>query len=146
MGVVYRACQVDLDLPVALKVIRPEWAHDEDFRARFKREARLAASLNHPHVVSPHDFGDHEGQLYVVMPLIHGLDLGAEIEQSGPLAPVRAAEVVGQVADALDVAHESGLVHRDVKPANVLLVRRDAREHAYLTDFGVARRSGRTRS
>ena len=139
MGVVYRACQVDLDLPVALKVIRPEWAHDEDFRARFKREARLAASLNHPHVVSPHDFGDHEGQLYVVMPLIDGLDLGAEIEHSGPLAPMRAAEVVGQVADALDVAHGSGLVHRDVKPANVLLVRRDKREHAYLTDFGVAK-------
>jgi eukaryotic-like serine/threonine-protein kinase len=84
MGVVYRARQVALDLPVALKVIRPEWAHDDDFRARFKREARLAASLHHPNVVSPHDFGDHEGQLFVVMPLIPGTDLGSVIEQEGP--------------------------------------------------------------
>ena len=139
MGVVYRARQMQLDLPVALKVIRPEWAHDEDFRARFKREARLAASLHHPNVVSPHDFGDHEGQLFVVMPLIGGTDLGATIEGEGPLAPPRAADVIAQVAGALDVAHGSGLVHRDVKPGNVLLVRRDEREHAYLTDFGVAR-------
>jgi len=139
MGVVYRARQVELDLPVALKVIRPEWAYDEDFRARFKREARLAASLHHPHVVSPQDFGDHEGQLYVVMPLIPGTDLGVVIEREGPLAPPRAADVIAQVAGALDVAHLSGLVHRDVKPANVLLVRRENREHAYLTDFGVAK-------
>ena len=92
MGVVYRARQLELDLPVALKVIRPEWAHDDDFRARFKREARLAASLHHPHVVSPHDFGDHEGQLFVVMPLIPGTDLGTVIERDGPLAPQRAAD------------------------------------------------------
>jgi serine/threonine protein kinase len=139
MGVVYRARQVALDLPVALKVIRPEWAHDDDFRARFKREARLAASLHHPNVVSPHDFGDHEGQLFVVMPLIPGTDLGSVIEQEGPLPPARATDLIGQIAGALDVAHASGLVHRDVKPANVLLVRRDGHEHAYLTDFGVAK-------
>ena len=139
MGVVYRARQTDLDLPVALKVIRPEWAHDDDFRARFKREARLAASLHHPHVVSPHDFGDHDGQLFVVMPLIPGIDLGTVIERDGPLTPPRAADVIAQVAAALDVAHASGLVHRDVKPANVLLVPRDGGEHAYLTDFGVAK-------
>ena len=139
MGVVYRARQVELDKPVALKVIRPEWAADEEFRARFKREARLAASLDHPHIVSPHDFGDEDGVLYVVMPLIEGDDLGAVIERSGPLPLERAADIVAQVAGALDAAHAKGLVHRDVKPANIVLGRRGGREFAYLTDFGVAK-------
>jgi serine/threonine protein kinase len=137
--VVYRATQMHLELPVALKVIRPEWAHDLDFRERFKREARLAASLRHPNVVSPHDFDEHEGFLFAVMPLIDGPDLGTLIEREGPLVPRRAVAIIAQIADALDAAHALGLVHRDVKPANILIAARAKREHALLTDFGVAR-------
>lgn len=121
MGVVYRARHIELDRLVALKMIRAEWTFDDDFRQRFRREARLAAKLDHPHIVSPHDFGEDQGALYVVMPLIRGHDLRELIVRDGRLEPARAAALVAQVASALDAAHEQGLVHRDVKPQNVLV-------------------------
>ena len=139
MGVVYRAWDLSLERPVALKLIAPELAEDERFRARFLREPRLAASLDHPGVVPIYEAGEWEGQLYLAMRFVEGSDLGSVLERESKLAPERALIVLGQVADALDAAHRRGLVHRDVKPANVLL---DEDGHAYLTDFGITKQLG----
>jgi ABC-type branched-subunit amino acid transport system substrate-binding protein/streptogramin lyase len=139
MGVVYRARDLALDRPLALKLIAPELAQDERFRARFLRESRLAAALDHPHVVPIHEAGEHEGQLYLAMRFVEGEDLKTLLEREGALAPERAVAVLAQIADALDAAHRRGLVHRDVKPANVLL---DEDGHAYLTDFGITKQLG----
>jgi streptogramin lyase len=141
MGVVYRATQLALDRPVALKLVAPELAEDSEFRERFKRESRLAASIDHPNVITIHEAGEAAGQLYISMRFVEGTDLGALVAREGPLDPVRAACVVAQVAAALDAAHARGLVHRDIKPANVLVEWRDAEERAYLTDFGLTKRS-----
>ena len=141
MGVVYRATQLTLERRVALKLVTPELADDSEFRERFKRESRLAASIDHPNVITIHEAGEAEGQLYISMRYVEGTDLGALIARGGPLEPRRAAHVVSQVAAALDAAHARGLVHRDIKPANVLIERRDGEEHAYLTDFGLTKRS-----
>src|SRR5918996_1077396 len=141
MGVVYRATQLALDRRVALKLVAPELAADGEFRERFKRESRLAASIDHPNVITIHEAGEADGQLYISMRYIEGTDLGALIAREGSLDPGRAARVVAQVAAALDAAHASGLVHRDIKPANVLVERRDGEERAYLTDFGLTKRS-----
>ena len=137
MGVVYRAWDVSLERPVALKLIAPELAEDERFRTRFLRESRLAASLDHPGVVPIHEAGEHDGQLYLAMRYVEGGDLRTLLEREGTLSPERALGVLGDVAEALDAAHRRGLVHRDVKPANVLL---DEDGHAYLTDFGITKR------
>ena len=137
MGVVFRATDLTLDRPVALKVISPKVAADPVFRERFEREARAAAAIDHPHVVQVFHAGEEHGLLYLTMHFVAGTDLRAEIRDGGALDPARAVTVVGQVADALDAAHGRGLVHRDVKPANVLIGRRHEREHAFLTDFGV---------
>jgi serine/threonine protein kinase len=139
MGVVYRAVQLDLGRPVALKLIAADRAADPDFRERFQRESRMAAAIDHPNVVPVHGAGEHDGQLYLVMRYVRGTDLHALIKREGPLDPVRAAAIVGQVASALDAAHAAGLVHRDVKPANVLLGGSGRQEHAYLSDFGLTR-------
>jgi serine/threonine protein kinase len=139
MGVVYRATDLSLERPVALKLIVPELAQDERFRARFLREPRLAAALEHPHVIPIHEAGEHEGQLYLAMRYVEGSDLKTVLERDGKLAPERALAVLAQIADALDAAHRRGLVHRDVKPANVLL---DEDGHAYLTDFGISKQLG----
>jgi DNA-binding beta-propeller fold protein YncE len=139
MGVVYRATDLSLQRPVALKLIAPELAEDERFRVRFLRESRLAASLDHPSVVPIHEAGEHDGQLYLAMRYVEGSDLKTLLEREGKLSPERAVAVLGQVADALDAAHRRALVHRDVKPANVLL---DEDDHAYLTDFGIAQQLG----
>jgi hypothetical protein len=139
MGVVYRAWDLSLERPVALKLIAPEQAEDERFRARFLREPRLAASLDHPGVVPIYEAGEWEGQLYLAMRFVEGSDLKSVLEREGGLAPERALVVLAQVADALDAAHRRGLVHRDVKPANVLL---DESGHAYLTDFGITKQVG----
>src|SRR5918997_4272770 len=120
MGVVYRAVQLDLGRPVALKLIAADRAADPGFRERFQREARMAAAIDHPNVVPVHGAGEEDGQLYLVMRYVRGTDLHALIKREGPLAPERAAGIVAQVASALDAAHAAGLVHRDVKPANVL--------------------------
>ncbi|MGH2762817.1 MAG: serine/threonine-protein kinase, partial [Thermoleophilaceae bacterium] len=141
MGVVYRATQLALERPVALKLVAPELAEDAEFRERFKRESRLAASIDHPNVITIHEAGEAQGLLYISMRYVEGTDLGALIAQEGPLDPDRAARVVAQVAAALDAAHSRGLVHRDIKPANVLMERRGGDEHAYLTDFGLTKRS-----
>jgi serine/threonine protein kinase len=139
MGVVYRAVQLDLGRPVALKLIAADRAADPDFRERFQRESRMAAAIDHPNVVPVHGAGEEDGQLYLVMRYVRGTDLHALIKREGPLAPDRAAAIVAQVASALDAAHAAGLVHRDVKPANVLLGGSGRQEHAYLSDFGLTR-------
>ena len=141
MGVVYRATHLALDHVVALKVIAPDLAHDERFRERFKRESRVAVSIRHPNVVPIHHAGEEDGVLFVTMDFVAGSDLRALVSSAGRLAPERAAGLVAQVADALDAAHARGLVHRDVKPANVLIERRGEREHVFLTDFGLTKRA-----
>jgi ABC-type branched-subunit amino acid transport system substrate-binding protein/DNA-binding beta-propeller fold protein YncE len=139
MGVVYRATDLSLERPVALKLIAPELAEDERFRARFLREPRLAAALDHPHVIPIYEAGEHDGQLYLAMRYVEGSDLKTVLERERKLAPERALAVLAQIADALDAAHRRGLVHRDVKPANVLT---DEDGHAYLTDFGITKQLG----
>jgi predicted Ser/Thr protein kinase len=141
MGVVYRAEQLDLERPVALKLIATPLARDEDFRERFVRESRAAAAIDHPNVIPVYSAGEEDGRLYLAMRFVDGEDLRTLVRRGGPLTPHRAAAVIAQVANALDAAHARGLVHRDIKPANVLL---DG-EHAYLTDFGLTKRlSGET--
>ena len=139
MGVVYRAWDMSLDRRVALKLIAPELAQDERFRTRFLRESRLAASLDHPHVVPIHEAGERDGQLYLAMRYVEGSDLRTLLDREGKLSPERALGVLAQIADALDAAHRRGLVHRDVKPGNVLL---DEDGHAYLSDFGITKQVG----
>jgi DNA-binding beta-propeller fold protein YncE len=139
MGVVYRATDLSLQRPVALKLIAPELAEDERFRVRFLRESRLAASLDHPSVVPIHEAGERDGQLYLAMRYVEGSDLKTLLEREGKLAPERALGILAQIAGALDAAHRRALVHRDVKPANVLL---DDDGYAYLTDFGIAKQLG----
>ena len=135
MGEVYRAYDTTTDRVVALKLLPPHLAEDEQFQQRFLREARIAAGLNEPHVVPIHRYGEIDGRLYVDMRLIEGWDLQAVLAH-GPIAPERAVVIVEQVAAALAAAHRAGLVHRDVKPSNILLTDRD---FAYLIDFGIAR-------
>ena len=139
MGVVYRATQLSLDRPVAVKVIAPELAGDVTFRERFKRESRIAASIEHPNVIPVYEAGEGEGLLYLSMRYVEGTDLKAVLDADETLEPARAARLLAQVAAALAAAHRRDLMHRDVKPANVLVDRQDGREHAYLTDFGIAR-------
>ena len=138
MGVVYRARDLALDRDVALKLLAPHLAEDVSFRERFLTESRVAASLEHPNVVPIHDAGEIEGQLYIVMRLVVGSDLKVVLRE-GPLEPARAVGIVEQIAGALDAAHARGLVHRDVKPSNVLL---DEHGHVYLADFGLSRYLG----
>ncbi len=137
MGVVYRATHLALDRPVALKVIARHLSGDDRFRDRFLRESRLAASLDHPNVVPVYDAREEDGELIVAMRLIGGGDLKRRIA-SGPLRPEEAIDLLAQVAEALDSAHTAGIVHRDVKPHNILL----EGDHAYLTDFGLAKALG----
>jgi YVTN family beta-propeller protein len=137
MGVVYRAYDPRLKRNVALKLVAPELAADPRFRERFLAESELAASLEHPNVVPIHGAGEVDGQLYLAMRYVVGSDLKTLLAEEGPFEPKRALTICGQIADALDAAHERGLVHRDVKPSNVLL---DEAEHVYLADFGLTRR------
>ena len=142
MGVVYRATQLALERPVALKVIAHELADDEQFRRRFLGESRLAARLEHPAVVPVYDAREEDGELIVAMRLVEGGDLRKLIDREGPLEPERAIQLLGQVAEALDAAHAAGIVHRDVKPHNVLV----EGERAYLSDFGLAKAYAETGS
>src|SRR4051794_13209029 len=139
MGVVYRATELALDRTVALKLITPALAGDPDFRARFVRESRAAASIEHPNVIPIFHASSEQDVLYISMRFVDGEDLRALLRREGRLDPRRASRIVAQVAAALDAAHERGLVHRDVKPANVLLT---ATEHVYLSDFGLIKRVG----
>ncbi|WP_156687406.1 serine/threonine-protein kinase [Mycobacterium sp. Marseille-P9652] len=135
MGEVYRAYDTRKGRMVALKLLRRQFAVDPTFRERFRRESHLAARLQEPHVIPVHDFGEIDGVLFIDMRLVDGRSLKELLAVQGPLEPKRAAAIVGQVASALDAAHADGLVHRDVKPENVLLT---ADDFAYLVDFGIA--------
>jgi serine/threonine-protein kinase len=139
MGEVYRAYDTVRDRLVALKVLRQELAVDAAFQERFRRESRMAARLQEPHVVPVHDWGDIGGVLYIDMRLVEGRNLKTVLAEDGPLEQARAAAIIGQVAAALDAAHADGLVHRDIKPENVLLTPSD---FAYLVDFGIAHTTG----
>src|SRR3954453_1614325 len=121
MGVVYRATHIPLERDVALKVIAPEFSADAEFRQRFRREFRATASIQHPNVIPIFHAGEEDGLLYLTMRYIAGTDLARLLATKKRLAPEQAAAVVAQVAEALDAAHAAGIVHRDVKPANVLL-------------------------
>jgi YVTN family beta-propeller protein len=138
MGAVYLAWDGRLGRRVALKLLTPELATDDRFRERFLRESRLAASLDHPNVIPIYEAGEAEGQLYIAMRYVEGTDLDALLESEGRLAPERTLAILTQVAAALDAAHERELVHRDVKPGNVL---RDTRGHVYLCDFGLTKQA-----
>jgi serine/threonine protein kinase len=147
MGIVYLARQVRLDRLVALKVIRAELAADERFRARFQEESRTAASIEHPRVVTMFGAGEQNGLLYVAMRYVPGRDLDRLISAQGALSGDEAASLIAQVADGLDAVHAAGLVHRDVKPANVLVGEPHPGEDgstAYLTDFGLAKLAAST--
>ncbi|MGB7589183.1 MAG: serine/threonine-protein kinase [Solirubrobacterales bacterium] len=146
MGVVYRATDLRLKRPVALKVIAPELAREADFRARFERESRMAAAIDHPNVIPIYHSGEQDGVLFTTMLWVEGHDLGDLIAQEGRLSLAVAADIVSQAAAGLDAAHARGLIHRDVKPGNIM-VRSDGRGgyHAYLSDFGLTKRvDGRT--
>jgi serine/threonine-protein kinase len=140
MGEVWRAHDTELDRVVALKMLLPHFTQDAEFEKRFRREARAAARLDDPHVVPIHDVGEIDGRLYVTMRLISGVDLHTLLND-GPLDAERAVYIVEQVASALNCAHQAGLVHRDVKPSNILLAHND---FAYLIDFGIAHAAGET--
>ena len=135
MGEVYEAEDTRKDRTVALKVLPATMSNDPVFRKRLQREAHSAGRLQEPHVVPIHDYGEIDGVLYVDMRFIDGTDLRKMLVRYGPLTPARAVAIIRQMASALDAAHESGLVHRDVKPENILITRDD---FAYLVDFGIA--------
>ena len=140
MGEVWRAFDTATERVVALKVLPANFADDQVFQERFRREARVAAGLDEPHVVPIHDFGEIEGRFFVSMRLIQGQDLHTLLS-AGALEPTRAVGIIGQIAAALHAAHRIGLVHRDVKPSNILVGEDD---FAYLIDFGIARAAGET--
>jgi serine/threonine-protein kinase len=139
MASVYRARHLVLQRAAALKVLTPALAHDQRFRARFLGESRTAASLDHPHIVPIYDAGEADGALFIAMRLIEGSDLATLLGREVRLEPPRVVEILGQVAGALDAAHGRGLVHRDVKPSNILISGAPGSEHAYLTDFGITK-------
>lgn len=136
MGEVHRAYDTQHDRVVAVKLLNAHLVDDDDFRRRFIREARAAARLREPHVIPIHAYGEIDERLYLDMRLVEGDDVSTVLTRHGPMPPTSAVDLIGQVAGALDAAHADGLVHRDVKPSNVLL---DAGGFAYLVDFGIAR-------
>jgi serine/threonine protein kinase len=139
MGVVYRATQIGLGRTVALKLINPSVAADEDFRERLQRESQLLASVDHPNVITVYEAGEADGQLFMSMRYVEGMDLRSLLAAQGPLAPEQAARIVAQVGAGLDAAHANGLVHRDVKPANVLIEQVGSADRVYLSDFGLTK-------
>ncbi len=144
MAVVYRAYDARLDRRVALKILAPGLALDEAFRHRFIRESKAAAAVDHPHIIPVFDAGEASGVLFIAMRFVQGRDVGTLLRRTGSLAPARATEIIAQVASALDAAHARGLVHRDVKPANMLLdesTGSDRQDHVYLSDFGLSKQS-----
>ncbi|WP_028812101.1 serine/threonine-protein kinase [Streptomyces flavidovirens] len=144
MAVVYRAKDLRLDRTVALKLLAPELARNDTFRRRFTHESRVAAAIDHPHIVPVFEAGETEGVLYIAMRFVAGQDLRALLDRQGPLPIGTASRIAAQVASALDAAHAHDLVHRDVKPGNILVAEgtdSDHPEHVYLTDFGLTKKS-----
>jgi Protein kinase domain len=144
MSVVYLARHMRLGRTVALKILSPELAADEAFRRRFLRESRMAATIQHPNVIPVYEADEADGELFITMPFVEGSDLAQLLRERGALEPSQALSIVGQVAGALDTAHDAGLVHRDVKPANILLTvspDHDRPYHAYLSDFGLTKQT-----
>jgi serine/threonine-protein kinase len=142
MGAVYEATQIALDRRVALKFVSPALGADDRFRERFRREARSAAAIEHPNILPVYEAGElDDGRLFLAMKLVSGPDLSSMLKERGPLEAEEAVAVLLQIGEALDAAHRKGLVHRDVKPANVMLEMHDTGWHAYLTDFGLAKPS-----
>ena len=139
MGTVYLARDLALERAVALKVLVPELARDERFRERFLSESRLAASLEHPHIVPIYSAGEDDGNLFIAMRYVEGRDLDALLGDVGKLEPGQSVALLRQIAEALDTAHERGLVHRNVKPANILVAPDSRGDLAYLCDFGLAK-------
>jgi serine/threonine protein kinase len=140
MGSVYEATQLSLDRRVALKFISGGLGADERFRERFRREARSAAAIDDPHILPVYEAGElPDGRLFLAMRFVDGPDLSSLLKEQGPLDAEQAVAVLTQIGEALDAAHGRGLVHRDVKPANVMLEARERGWHAYLTDFGLAK-------
>ena len=143
MGEVYRAYDETHDRVVALKLLSESLADDAGYRERFRRESRVAARLREPHVIPIHSYGEIDGRLFLDMRLVEGEDLGEALDRDGPMPPERAVNIIGQIARALDAAHDDGLIHRDVKPSNVLLSNPGSDEDfIYLVDFGIARTAG----
>src|SRR4051794_15214045 len=136
MGVVYLGAHVENGTPAAVKLLTPELARQPGFRERFVREARYANSLNHPNVIEVFDAGEQDGVLYIAMQFVDGSDLKNLLAQQGALEPGRAVRLLSQVASALDVAHSQGLLHRDIKPGNIMIA---AGDHCFLTDFGLSK-------
>ncbi|MFD5827311.1 serine/threonine-protein kinase [Lentzea sp. NPDC060358] len=141
MGEVYRAYDTVRERTVALKILPAGLASDMGYQARFRRESRVVARLREPHIIPIHDFGEINGQLFIDMRLVDGADLGTLLRREGPLDPARAVHIVGQIGSALDAAHAENLIHRDVKPSNVIVLGAGADEFAYLIDFGIAHNS-----
>ena len=144
MAVVYRAWDSRLERRVALKILAPELARDDEFRQRFIRESRAAAAVDHPNIIPIYEAGEATGVLFIAMRFVDGRDVQTIINQEGPLPPARVCDLVGQVAAALDAAHGHGLVHRDVKPANMLRdpsVGSERADHVYLSDFGLSKQA-----
>ncbi len=140
MATVFRAVDERLERPVALKVLAPALAADEAFRRRFIRESRAAAAVDHPNIIPVYEAGEASGMLFIAMRYVPGGDVRTLARSEGPMAPPRACAVVSPVASALDAAHAAGLIHRDVKPANMLVdVRPDRPDHVYLSDFGLSK-------
>ena len=140
MAVVFRAHDERLDRPVALKIMTPAMGSDDMFRQRFIRESRAAAAVEDPHIIPVYEAGEVGHILFIAMRLVRGGDVRSLLRREGPLPPDRAASIISPVASALDAAHAAGLVHRDVKPANILLDRRPGRpDHVYLSDFGLSK-------
>ncbi|MGW4892461.1 serine/threonine-protein kinase [Kitasatospora sp. NPDC004240] len=144
MAVVYRAKDLRLGRTVAVKLLAPELARNEVFRQRFVHESEAAAAIDHPHIIPVFEAGESEGILFIAMRYVDGHDLRALIRREGPLSADRTARLAVQVASALDAAHLHGLVHRDVKPGNILVAEgtdSEHPEHLYLTDFGLTKKS-----
>lgn len=144
MAVVYKAWDLRLDRRVALKLLAPELARNDTFRRRFAHESRVAAAIDHPHIVPVFEAGEADGVLYIAMMYVDGRDLRQLLDREGPLPVEDVIRIAAQVASALDTAHDHGLVHRDVKPGNILVapgIDSDHPEHVYLTDFGLTKRS-----
>src|SRR5262245_53986736 len=143
MGIVYLAEHIRLQRPVALKLLVPELFDRPGFRERFIRESRLAASIDHPNILPIYDADEVDDVLFIAMRYVEGADLKKRIEQNGPLHPELAVAITSQVASALDAAHGRGLVHRDVKPGNILIASGSTEAevgHVYLSDFGLTKR------